>query len=311
MAPRRRLPSLSSLRAFEAAARHGGFRVAAEELNVTHSAISHQVKALEAYLGETLFDRGGRAIALTEAGRILFPVLRDSFDNIVAATELLRRRKANAPLAIQTYVTIASRWLLPRLADYHKLHPSVQVALMTSDPGWDYTRDGVDAALIFPTERHPDLDYTELYLGQLFPVCAPSYLERHGPIETPEALLDETLLSVFPADGDWSRWFSAAGIEEAAQPERWSGQRVSVDNYLLSIEAALAGDGITLTVLPFVDKDLEAGRLVQLFDITVSQPGAWCFVCPKDRRGEPKLEQFLEWLQNAVKADSSMMADLS
>lgn len=302
MAERRRLPSLSALRAFEAAARHGGFRVAADELNVTHSAISHQVKALEEYLGERLFDRGGRGIKLTAAGRILFPVLRDSFDNIVAATDLLSRRRAKAPLAIQTYVTIAARWLLPRLAAFHQRHPTVQVALLTSDPGWDFAREGTDAALIFPVERHADLDYTEIYQGDLFPVCAPDYLSRHGPFETPQDLLRATLLSVFPSDHDWARWFAAAGVSE---PDR-SGQWVSVDSYLLSIESALAGNGVSLAVQPFVSAELTAGRLVRLFDASVPQEGAWCFVQPREKRGDPRLAKFLAWLRETAESDPDM-----
>ena len=116
----RRLPSLSALRAFEAAARHSSFRMAADELNVTHSAISHQVKALEDHLSVPLFSRGGRAVHLTEEGRILFPILREAFDNIIAGTEMLRRQHSSGPLTIQVYVTLAVKWLLPRLHAFSK-----------------------------------------------------------------------------------------------------------------------------------------------------------------------------------------------
>lgn len=286
------MPSLSALRAFEGAARHGSFRAAADELNVTHSAISHQVKALEEHLGVPLFSRGGRAVRLTEEGRILFPVLREAFDSIVAGTDLLRRRQSGGNLTIQVYVTLAVKWLLPRLHGFYARHPEVQVALSTSYNDWDFARGDVDAAILFVEHRHADLDYTHLGSARLFPVCAPSLLEDGPPLNGPEDLRNHRLLNVYPAKNDWPDWFDGAGVSDLCpDPE---GPRF--DSYLLALEEAAAGDGVSLATQAFVADDLEQGRLVVPFDLVVDSRTPWYLVCAKERKNEPRIVKFRNWL---------------
>lgn len=299
-ARRRNLPSLSALRAFEAAARHGSFRAAAEELNVTHSAISHQVKALEEDLGVPVFSRGGRAIRLTEEGRLFFPILRDAFDGIVSGADVLRRKRGAGPLTLQVYVTLAVKWLLPRLHSFYLDHPEVQIFVGTSYTEWDFHRDDVDAAIVFADQHQADLDYTPLGRAKLFPVCAPSLLEKGPPLRVSEDLRHHRLLDVYPARHDWRNWLDMVGLKDV-KPDP-NGARF--DSYLLSLEEAAAGGGVSLATRAFVAEDLAAGRLVAPLKEEFDNRAPWYFVCPKERRSEPRISALRDWLLSAVKNDA-------
>lgn len=294
----RRLPSLSALRAFEAAARHSSFRAAADELSVTHSAISHQVKALEQEFGVPLFSRGGREVKLTEEGRILYPILRDAFDNILAGTDLLRRRQPSGSLTIQVYVTLAVKWLLPRLHDFAQSHPEIQVALSTSYTDWSFARGDVDAAILLVENRQSDLHYTPLGKTRFFPVCAPSLLEGNTPIQTPQDLRHHRLLNVYPARRDWVDWLTAAGIPDLAPDPAGP----SFDNYLLALEEAAAGSGVSMATPAFVRDDLERGRLVAPFDLMIDGRASWYFVCRRERKDEPRIARFRDWILRTVRS---------
>ena len=295
---RRRLPSLSALRAFEAAARHSSFRAAADELSVTHSAISHQVKALEQEFGVPLFSRGGREVRLTEEGRILYPILRDAFDNILAGTDLLRRRQPSGALTIQVYVTLAVKWLLPRLHDFSQSYPDIQVALSTSYTDWTFARGEVDAAILLIEGRQSDLHYTALGKTRFFPVCAPSLVTGDHAIRTPEDLRHHRLLNVYPARRDWVDWLTAAGIPDLAPDPAGP----SFDNYLLALEEAAAGAGVSMATPAFVRDDLERGRLVAPFDLMIEGRASWYFVCRKERKDEPRIARFRDWILQTVRS---------
>jgi LysR family glycine cleavage system transcriptional activator len=296
---RRNLPSLSALRAFEAAARHGSFRAAAEELNVTHSAISHQVKALEEDLGVPVFSRGGRAIRLTEEGRLFFPILRDAFDGIVAGADVLRRQRGAGPLTLQVYVTLAVKWLLPRLHGFYLDHPEVQIFVGTSYTEWDFHRDDVDAAIVFADQRHADLDYTHLGRAKLFPVCSPALLDSGPPLREAADLRHHRLLDVYPARHDWRHWLDSVGLEDL-RPDP-NGARF--DSYLLSLEEAAAGEGVSLATRAFVAEDLASGRLIAPLAEEVDNRAPWCFVCPRERRNEPRIAALRDWLLETIGAD--------
>lgn len=298
-ARRRRMPSLSALRAFEAAARHGSFRSAADELNVTHSAISHQVKALEEYLSVPLFLRGGRAVRLTEEGRILFPILRDAFDSITAGTDILQRRQSTGTLIIQVYVTLAVKWLLPRLHSFSKAHPEVQVSLATSFTDWDFARGEVDSAILLVENRHTDLDYTLLGPQRLFPVCSPSLLENGPALNTPQDLRNHYLLDVYPAENNWNDWLAAAGVPDLA-PDPGTPR---FDSYLLAMEEAASGQGVTLATPVFAASDLQSGRLVVPFDFSIESRTPWYYVCQKERRNDPRVAKFKAWLLDTIKSE--------
>ena len=194
---KRDLPPLRALTAFEAAARLGSFRRAADELGLTRSAISHQIKALEEVLGVDLFSRDGKRAELSGPGLIYFPAVREAFDQIESQTQVIRPRASGNELTVQVYVTVAMKWLLPRLHDFERRHPNMRVRLSTSYFHWDFDADNADVAIILARKRSDGHHYRNLFRSRLKPVCSPDYLERVGNIATPQDLLQHKLLYVY------------------------------------------------------------------------------------------------------------------
>jgi LysR family glycine cleavage system transcriptional activator len=296
------LPSLMAIRAFEAAARHSSFKVAAEELNVTHSAISHQIKGLETELGVRLFDRHTRRVDLTDAGRLYFVPIRQAFDRMRDASEAVRLTAHAQALTVQVYVTMAMRWFLTRLPDFHARHPDIDVQLSTTDKDWAFNRGTVDAGFLYVRNKEPGMYYKFLYRGRMFPVISPTLLDRFGPLNAPRDLITYPLLSVYTAPDDWSIYFDAAGV-----PDPPVLNSISYDSYIIAQEAAIAGEGVAMTEMAFVRSDLESGRLISPFDLRVSRPGNWCFACEKGREREPRIKEFESWLADQVENDPDMV----
>jgi LysR family transcriptional regulator, glycine cleavage system transcriptional activator len=299
----RDLPPLSALRAFEAAARHLSFRVAAEELGLTQSAISHQVASLERHFGTSLFDRSGRRIALTAAGRLLFPRIRDGFDRFARGAELLRRSRMSDDLRVQVYVTVAVRWLIPRLHRFQAANPNVVVRVNTSVLDWDFDSEIADLGLVCTLEpERPGLDYDPLFEALLFPVCTPALAHAGLGLRQPVDLVNHALLQVYTTALDWQLWLDAAGV-----PNLKGRAAPQFDSYLLAIEAALDGQGVALAPHFMVAQDLKLGRLARPFAIEVRQPARWYLACQSDRAGERAIEAFRSWLKAEVAADPVML----
>lgn len=296
-----KLPSLKAIRAFEAAARHSSFKLAANELNVTHSAVSHQIKGLENELGVRLFDRHTRRVDLTDAGRLYFVPIRQAFDHMRVASEAVRQTAHAQTLTVQVYVTMAMRWFLTRLSDFHNRHPDVDVQLSTTDKDWAFNRGVVDAAFLYVRKKEPGMYYRFLYTGQMFPVISPKLLDAFGGLNNPRDLITYPLLSVYTAPDDWSIYLEAAGV-----PEPPVLNSVSYDSYILALEAAAAGEGVAMAEMAFVRSDLESGRLISPFDLKVKRPGDWHFACEKGRESEPRIKQFEQWLADQVASDPDM-----
>jgi len=295
---RPRLPPLNALEVFEAAARHMSFRRAAEELNVTHSAVSHQVKALEEQFGVPLFERASRRVSLTEAGEVYYPILRDAFDRIARGAELVRTVESPNVLTVQVYVSMALRWLIPRLYRFEARHPDINVRLSTSYLQWEFDRGNVDVGIVIAAEREPGLHYTRLFRSEVFPVCAPRFVDGPQALHEPADLLGVLLLHVYTVPNDWRRWLQAAGIETGA-----GGKGTSFDSFVLALEAAIAGQGVALSNMMFVRDDLETGRLVKPFDIGVPQEGEWFLACVDGSEDQAKIAVFRDWLVAELKAD--------
>jgi LysR family glycine cleavage system transcriptional activator len=203
--PKRDLPPLRALTAFEAAARLGSFRLAAGELGITRSAISHQVKGLEQRLGVQLFRRDARRAELTQIGQAYYPAIRDAFDQIDIHTRTLRPPVADNELTIQVYVTVALKWLIPRLYDFERRYPDMKVRLSTSYFDWDFDEKNVDAGLILARSRSPDHYYRPLFRSLLAPVCSPDLLKGPNALRTPQDLarhLDIAVLGAVPHTDD-------------------------------------------------------------------------------------------------------------
>ncbi|MGA1730397.1 MAG: LysR family transcriptional regulator, partial [Steroidobacteraceae bacterium] len=175
---RRKVPPLNALRAFEAAARLGSFKDAAEEMNVSQSAISHQIKLLEEHLGISLFVRRTRAVELTRSGRVYYPIIRDAFDRIVEGTDLILTPLGSTAITIQVYSTFTIRWLIQRLASFQKLHPEVPVRLNTSQAQVDFSRDEVDACIMVGQASDRSVHYDFLFRAEMFPVCSQAFLDE-------------------------------------------------------------------------------------------------------------------------------------
>ncbi|MBM4069637.1 MAG: transcriptional regulator GcvA [Planctomycetes bacterium] len=299
---RRRLPPLNAMRAFESAARHESFKEAAAELKVSQSAISHQVKGLEAALGVELFVRKARAVELTRAGKIYYVVLRDAFERISEGTDLIRARGSAGAITLQAYSTFTVRWLIPRLPRFQLLHPEVLVRLHTSQDDVNFDRDDVDACVMIGVPTNQELHYDHLFGCELYPVCSPTLLEKRGPIDSPERLAEHTMIQVYPSENDWWVWLEANGVGDV-DPD--SG--LQFDSYDLALVAALQGMGIALGQQPYMSRDMKSGMLVEIFPgRRIRNPNDWYFVCRKGKKDCSKIEALRSWLLQEVAADSEL-----
>lgn len=300
---KRRLPPLTALRAFEAAARHVSFRDAAEELAVSQSAISHQIKHLEASLGIELFIRTARAVELSEVGAIYYPVVRDSFDRIDAATRRLLSPEVENVLTIQMYSTFAVRWLMPRLQAFQSACPHLRVRLNTSQIDADFSEHGVDLSVMIGQRKQDALHYDYLFSPRMMVVCSPKYLEtarkKGAPLARPADLALHPILQVYPSANDWAVWLEANDIK-GIDPD--AGLRF--DSYDHALKTAARGLGVSLAMQPYVAEDIEAGHLVDLFpEKQVRTIGHWFLTCPKERSGQRKVRLFADWLKAEIATD--------
>ena len=249
----RRLPSLNAVRAFEAAARHLSFSRAADELNVNHAAISHQVKGLETFLQTPLFRRLNRAVRLTDAGQPYLPTLRDALDAIAQATARISAGETAGALALSTSPAFAAKWLVPRLSAVREAHPEIDVWLTPSLRVVDVAREEVDAAVRWGAGEWPGLRADLLGTMNVFPVCSPRLLRGPHPLRAPEDLRHHAL--IHDASGeDWRRWLAAAGVRGVVP-----APSLHFHDSSLVIQAAVEGQGVALAYSVFAADDL-AGR---------------------------------------------------
>ena len=301
--PRRDLPPLRALTAFEAAARAGSFRLAAVELGITRSAVSHQVKSLEQRLGVQLFRRDARRAELTQTGQSYYPAVRDAFDQIEAQTRALRPPAADNELTVQVYVTVALKWLIPRLHDFERRWPDMKVRLSTSYFDWDFDEKNVDAGFILARNKSPEHYYRTLFRSMLTPVCTPEFMRGPNALKTPEDLKKHKLLYVYTAEEDWHTWLDAAGVSGIKLSDR-----LAFDSYILAQEAAIEGRGIAMTIGPFATEEIKMGRLVQPFGLRVPSRHNWLFACNAEHRMKTKIKRFEDWLVKQIAADPSLDA---
>lgn len=292
-----RLPSLNALRAFEAAARHGGYVAAAAELCVTRGAVSRHVKLLEEHLGMRLFVRHPQGVHLTPAGRRLQPVLAEAFGMI--ARETRRIAEEDAALRVLCPLATSIRWLIPRLGGFGTAHPEIRLQLTTDFHGGS----GFDAEafdLGFSVERHPGrasgIRMQPLFATRLTPACAPRLLESAGPIRVPSDLARLTLLHETPTHADWEAWLHA---HPAPGVDPTSG--LDFPNLDMATRAAVLGAGVVMADLMLCREELETGALVAPFRNQLCEPptGGICLIGGRDRWDEPSVRAFREW---AVKA---------
>jgi LysR family transcriptional regulator, glycine cleavage system transcriptional activator len=288
-----RLPSLNGLRAFEAAARHLSFTNAATELNVTQTAISHQIRRLEEELGIRLFVRQNRALALTPQAKDYLPGIRAAFNDLRLATDRLLRKDNDRVLTISTLASLAAKWLLPRVSMFQEAHPAIDVRITTSTALVDFKSGDVDAAIRYGRGHWRGVRADWLTADELFPVCSPALLAGNKPLRCPKDLAHHTLLRTSGAyDDDWRLWLTAAGLpaDIAKQPGP------TFDLILVTVQAAIDGIGVAMGRTSYVEADIAKGRLVVPFKITLPADAGFYLVSPEGRADPPKLAAFRQWL---------------
>jgi len=293
----RKLPPLNSLKGFEATMRRQSVREAAEELCLTHPAVSYQIQMLEQDLGVPLFSRTGRSLAPTEEGRLLYRHVRQALETLIDGAEAVRRSRADSPLRVQTYVTASIRWLAHKLPEFIVQHPEVRLQLSTCAFEWDFDDSMADVGLVYcPSPPSEDYHWVPLFDYRLRPLCTPQLAASLGPAPKPGDLLRAPLLGIYSESHNWDIWFEAAQVEYATSPA------VVVDTLALALELALEGRGIVLVNGPFAEEDLAAGTLVQPLAHEVTCPGSWGVICRKDVRDNERVRTFMDWLVSAAAA---------
>lgn len=310
------LPPLNSLRAFESAARHLSFKKAAEELHVTPAAISHQIKALEAYLETPLFRRLTRALDLTEEGRAMLPKLQEGFECLAAAVERTRPHAGGGTLAVCAPPSFAARWLMPRLQRFTAAHPDIELRLSTSlatidsrDAGTtagepvDLRDAGSDVEIRFGSGRYGTLRADRIFGVSYVAVCSPRLLTGKRPLHKPldlrhHVLIHDDTIPDLDERPSWAQWMKMAG-ETGVE----SGTGPHFSNAGLAIEAAIDGLGVALAPRPLVSADVAEGRLAMPFDIAVPSRYAYWLVCPEATAERPAARAFRDWLLGEAKQE--------
>ena len=300
---------MTALTAFEAAARLASFTKASRELGVTQAAISRQVHLLEDHLGFPLFVRLHRRVELTEKAKVLAAASQDAFDTIAATVADITRVDQETELTIAATVAFSHFWLLPRISEFSRAYPDINLRILTQDTMPNIETGEADIAIRFGNGLWPDGDSDVLFTDEIFPICSPEFAERIGRLETPRDLASYPLISNSADDPTWTGWrdwFAAFAVE---MPRKTSGLRCSF--YTEAIYAALGGQGIALGWRHLVEDLLAHGRLVRLGDFSLQTDNAYFAVVPKRRRSSSAVRLFQTWLAETIKKPSALRQPLS
>lgn len=300
-----KLPPLTTLPCFEAAARLQSFTKAAEELHLTPGAISRAVKHLEEQIGVQLFERVTRSVRLTETGERYAKAVRDMLGQLAAATAAATARQSGSTLNVSTSDGFAGRWLVPRLYRFHRANVDVDVRVSTTGRLANFHGDGIDVAIRYGQGNYPGLTTEWLADEEVFPVCSPGLLRGPRALRNPADLRHHTLIR----DGypiAWADWLSAVGIE-GVNPRAG----LTFDSYTFVVQAAVQGEGVALGRTMLVADDLAAGRLVRPFEQTLKAYSSFYLVYPPEAIHQRKVKAFRDWLLAEMRdSDSGSAKDL-
>ena len=300
----RRLPPLKALQAFEVAGRHQSLKKAADELHVTTGAISQQIKQLEDHLGIELFKRLNKSVRLTNAGRACLPYLQEGFASLYEAVSKARGFNSEDLITVSVAPSFGAKWLLPRLELFRHVHPDIDLRIDASTRLVDFSHEDVDLAIRYGPTREKGMYVELLTEEEVFPVCSPRLLEKpkYRKIGThqPEILTHFPLLHLdgrssddhFP---DWSQWLEAANIANLTLKH---GPRFSMSSMVL--QAAIDGQGIAMGSSVLAAEDLQAGRLIRLFDQSLTARYSYYLICTKHTSQRPAIVRFIHWLKQEI-----------
>ncbi|MFC4671107.1 transcriptional regulator GcvA [Seohaeicola nanhaiensis] len=301
------LPPLTALRAFDAAARHMSFAKAADELHVTPAALSFQIKSLEEHLGQPLFRRLNRAVELTEAGRALAPGTAEGFRALNAAWAAARRLHDTTTLTVTAGPAFTAKWMAPRLYEFARAHPEVELRFSASLRIMDVDRDDIDVAIRFGYGPDSGLYSLPLANEWLTPVMTPELAERYP---TPDSLraapliFDDSIAFLDPPC-DWPVWFRAVGIDHSPT----QGAHFSQADH--AVDAAMAGAGVVLGRRALVIKDIHEGRLVAPYGVAISTRAQFRFICAQGSENRPQIRAFRDWILAEIAKTASVTEGLT
>lgn len=298
----RRLPPLNSLKAFEAAARNLSFTKAAEELFVTQAAISHQIKLLEEHLSIKLFMRRNRSLLLTEEGQSYYLDIKDIFANLHEATEKLLTRGAKGSISIALTPSFAIQWLIPRLSEFNKVHPDIDVKIKAVDFEENSLTDDVDVAIYYGMGGWPNVQADKLHTEFFIPVCSPLLLAGEHPIQIPADLKHHNLLHDMTRN-NWNEWIKQANIKDINV-----NQGPIFSHSSMVLQAAIHGQGVALGHNILAKPEIESGRLITPFNQILLSKKSYYLVCREAQIDSAKINTFRNWLLEEVRREQEEMA---
>jgi DNA-binding transcriptional LysR family regulator len=282
---------IKAISVFHAAARSNSVTRAAEELGVTPSAVSQQIRALEIQLGTSLMIKEGRHVRLTEAGERYFETISDEFERIIEATNSIRGYKAIEILTIRATPSLATKWLMPRLSSFVEAHPNFDIRLDGTNEPTDFSRESVDVEIRHGEGKWPGLYVEALTEEAFFAVCSPSYIAP-GSIKAGE-LTEHRLIHSVKSQMHWGRWFSACGV---APRERW--RKIFFDRSHMAVDAAVTGLGVALESNLMMQRELEAGLLLSpIAEPPILTMRTQWLVCPSHHLRRRQVQAFFDWVR--------------
>lgn len=302
----RRLPPLNALRVFESSARNSSFAAAAEELFVTASAVSHQVKTLEEYLGVSLFSRTKRKVELTPAGEQYLASVKHALDEIEMATQRLTATHEPNVVQISVAPNFLTRWLMPRMSRFRELYPEIELQINASMGLLDFNRTSTDMAVYYGNGEWDDIEVHFLRKVMLVPVCSPKLFQGGLPLEKPEDLKNHTLIYVSKRKWEWENWLHQAGVEfivPKGSLQLSSGQ--------MATAAAQENLGVALADRTLTSREINTGQLIVPFDIRLDTHKAFYLVYQKHRPLTAGMKAFKEWLMSEMQATDAAEAEVT
>ncbi len=287
----RHLPPLNALRSFEAAARLGSFNLAADELHVTPSAVSHQIRSLEEFLNIKLFQRVNRRTQLTSPGEKYLSAVEHALDEIDVATRRLLTTPNASAINLSVVPAFLTRWLVPRIRAFQASHPDVELRLSASTGPTDFARSDTDMAIYFGRNEWQGVESRHLKDVTLIPVCSPKLLDQGLPLDRPEDLLQQTLLHVANRSSEWDQLLDEAGVPHPA-----INKGVIFSSTSLAINAAIEGVGIALADPLLVEREVNYGQLIIPLDITLDTKRGFYLVHQRGRQPTAAMRDFIDWL---------------